>query len=125
MIKKMSKCIIVLLIVTMFAALASNIVYAGTMGQALTSVDADMTTGASTKISHVMGTLMTMVRVIGVTVAVVMLLVIAMKYMMAAPGEKAEMKKSMTAYIVGAVVLFAVTGILTIISDFADVIKAS
>ena len=39
--------------------------------------------------------------------------------MSAAPEEKAEFKKSATAFIVGAVVLFASTNILGIISDFA------
>ena len=42
--------------------------------------------------------------------------------MSAAPGEKAEIKKSAVVYVVGAIVLFAVTGLLTIIEKFATVI---
>jgi hypothetical protein len=52
-----------------------------------------------------------------------MLLTVAMKYMSAAPGDKADIKKSAVAYVVGAIVLFAVTGILTIIEQFAVVIR--
>ncbi len=48
-----------------------------------------------------------------------MLLVVAMKYMTAAPGEKADIKKSAVAYVVGAITLFAVTGILGIIEEFS------
>jgi hypothetical protein len=43
-----------------------------------------------------------------------------MKYMMAAPGDKAEIKKSAVIYVVGAIVLFAVGGILSIIQKFAE-----
>ena len=49
-----------------------------------------------------------------------MIVVLAMKYMMAAPGEKAEIKKHAVVYIVGAVVLFASSGLLGIIQDFAS-----
>ena len=52
-----------------------------------------------------------------------LLLTVAMKYMSSAPGDKADIKKSAVAYVVGAIVLFAVTGILTIIEQFAVVIK--
>ena len=46
--------------------------------------------------------------------------------MYSAPGDRAEIKKHAVVYIVGAVVLFASSGILGIIKDFADKnVKAS
>ena len=48
-----------------------------------------------------------------------MLAVLAMKYMSAAPGEKATIKKHAAVYIVGAIVLFGAAGILNIIETFA------
>ncbi len=59
------------------------------------------------------------VQVIGVAVAVIMLIVLAIKYISAAPNDKAEIKKHAVVYVVGAVVLFAATGILEIIKGFA------
>ena len=47
-------------------------------------------------------------------------MIIAMKYMSAAPGDKAEIKKSATIYVTGAVILFASAGILNIISEFSN-----
>ena len=55
--------------------------------------------------------------------AVVMLLALAMKYMISAPSEKADIKKSATVYIVGAIVLFGVSGILSIIENFSSAIN--
>ena len=48
-----------------------------------------------------------------------MLTYVAIKYMSAAPSEKADFKKSATGFVVGAVVLFATTNILGVIADFA------
>ena len=44
----------------------------------------------------------------------------AMKYMMASPDGKAEIKKTAAQYIVGAVILFGAAGILKIIQLLAN-----
>ena len=49
-----------------------------------------------------------------------MLIVLAMKYMTAAPSERASIKKSAIMYVIGAVVMFAAAGILGIIQNFAN-----
>lgn len=81
------------------------------------------TTNTTDKINPIIATIITAIRVVGVAIAIVMLLVIAMKYMVSAPGDRAEIKKSATVYIVGACVLFGVTQLLAIISKFAFSIK--
>lgn len=69
-------------------------------------------------------TIISAVRIVGVTVAIVMLLVIAMKYMASAPGDRADIKKHAVAYVIGAVILFGVSGILGILVEIAGAIKA-
>ena len=73
-------------------------------------------TGAVTNIA---GSVITIARVICAAVAVAMLAILGMKYMTAAPSEKADIKKHAVVYIVGAIVMFACTGILGIIQKFA------
>ena len=48
-----------------------------------------------------------------------MLIVLAIKYISAAPNDKAEIKKHAVVYVVGAVILFGATVILEIIKNFA------
>jgi len=67
--------------------------------------------------------IITITQVIGVGVAVIMLIVLGMKYMTASVGERAEIKKHMVVYVVGAVVLFAASGILEIIKRFSDMVN--
>ena len=80
-------------------------------------------TDTTNKVNKITGTVITSIRIIGIAVAIVMLLTVAMKYMTAAPGDKADIKKSAIQYVVGAIVLFGVVGILEIINTFSSGIK--
>ena len=69
--------------------------------------------------TNVVGTIVNTIRLVGTGIAIIMIIYVAIKYMSAAPSEKADFKKSATAYVVGAVVLFASTNILGILAEFA------
>lgn len=86
--------------------------------------DSDKIEGVTDKVESIGGTVISVIRIVSVTIAIVMLLVIAMRYMIAAPGERADLKKHAVAYIVGAFILFGVTGILTILVEFSKEISA-
>ena len=68
--------------------------------------------GASTSFQNIIGAIITIVQIIGTGVAIIMLIVLAIKYISAAPGDKAEIKKHAVVYVVGAIVLLSATGIL-------------
>ena len=80
-------------------------------------------TKTTTVAETITGQILSVVQVIGVAVAVIMLIVLAIKYISAAPNDKAEIKKHAVVYIVGAVVLFAAAGILEMIKGFATTIN--
>lgn len=79
--------------------------------------------GAVTSARNIAGSVISVAKVICAGIAIIMLSVIAMKYMLAAPSEKADIKKHAVVYVVGAVVMFAATGILEIIQSFASVLE--
>lgn len=124
MIKKGIKIITIFVLVFCIMASICNISsnatdFGSTMLGELNNVEKEKQTDASNSVNNIVASVITIARIVGVTVAIVMILAVAMKYMSAAPGEKADIKKSAVVYVVGAIVLFAVTGILTIISKFA------
>ncbi len=80
--------------------------------------------GAASSINRIIGSILTIVQVVGCGVAVIMLIVLAIKYISAAPGDKADIKKHAVVYVVGAVVLFAASGILQIVKNFAGNVHA-
>lgn len=128
MLKKNLKKIAVILVVLAIVLSVCNCIYAAessTMGALITDLDAGKPGDeTASKVNDVVTIVITIARIAGATVAIVMLLVVAMKYMTAAPGEKADIKKSAVVYVVGAVILFAVTGILGMINTFASGISA-
>ena len=59
-------------------------------------------------------------RTIGSAVSVIVLMVIGIKYMMGSVEEKAEYKKTMTPYVIGAFMVFGITNIIAIIIDIVQ-----
>lgn len=80
---------------------------------------ANESNGAVTSANNIAGAVISVAKVICAGVAIIMITVIAMKYMLAAPSEKADIKKHAVVYIVGAIIMFAATAILQIIQNFA------
>ena len=74
-------------------------------------------------VNKLAGTAITVTQVIAIGIAIIMLIVLAMKYMTSAPGDKATIKKHAVVYIVGAFTMFAATGILELIRKFAGIIS--
>lgn len=68
-------------------------------------------------IKKILATVLDVVRLVGAAVAVVMLMTIAAKYMIASSGDRADIKKYAFNYVIGAIILFAASSILTIIRD--------
>lgn len=76
--------------------------------------------GVTNTMNSVIGTVITIARIASVAIAIVVLLVIGMRYMVASPGDRADIKKHAVAYVIGAFILFGVSGILTILTTFAE-----
>ena len=58
-----------------------------------------------------------------IVIAVIVLLVIGIKYMIGSASEKAEYKKTMIPYVVGAVLVFAGTSLVKVIYSLATAVK--
>lgn len=126
MAKKVMKMIAIMLIASMVVAVCSQAVLAVDDGTSLTQFDGKTdNSGASDSAQNIIGALITIVQIIGTGVAIIMLIVLAIKYISAAPGDKADIKKHAVVYVVGAIVLFAATGILQIIKSFSSNISAN
>ena len=81
------------------------------------------TVTATSGILKLGGQIVAVVRTVGVLVAVVILLILGIKYMMGSAEEKADYKKSMIPYLVGAVLIFAASTITGIVYDMANALN--
>ncbi|MBR6033616.1 MAG: hypothetical protein IKP28_02605 [Clostridia bacterium] len=125
MTKKMAKALSILLVAALMLGIAATPVLASaTLEWNSIAITSDTSGNTATAAKNISGQIIGVVQVIGVAVAVIMLIVLAIKYISAAPNDKAEIKKHAVVYVVGAVVLFAASGILEIIKNFANQVKA-
>lgn len=126
MTKKVMKIVAILLTVAVIASLATCVLATGEDGIDLHAFDGKTdNSGAGTSITNIIGALINIIQIIGSGVAIIMLIVLAIKYISAAPGDKADIKKHAVVYVVGAIVLFAATGILQIIKNFSKNVNAA
>jgi hypothetical protein len=126
----MTKKLISMLVIALLVCSLAVTVFAGGVNQdtakSVNQFDSlGDNSGASTSFQNIIGAIITIVQIIGTGVAIIMLIVLAIKYISAAPGDKAEIKKHAVVYVVGAIVLFAATGILGIVKNFASNISAA
>ena len=63
---------------------------------------------------------MGILQAVGIIAAVIILMVLGIKYMMGSAEEKAEYKKTMIPYVIGAVLLFGATTIANAVYKFAN-----
>lgn len=78
----------------------------------------DDATGATT-IKNIGNTIIGIIQIIGTITSVLVLAILGIKYMLGSAEERAEYKKSMTPYLIGAVMVFAITNLLGIIAPIA------
>lgn len=119
--KYVRKIAMVLLICLISISVCSNLSFAAydMMGVINNQAGATANSDVINPVTNIAKSVITIARVICAAVAVAMLAILGMKYMTSAPSEKADIKKHAIVYVVGAVVMFACTGILGIIQKFA------
>ena len=71
------------------------------------------------KIQDIGGIAITVTRVIAMGIGLSMLIILGIKYMTSAPSDKAQIIKHAWVYFVGAFIMFASSGIITLIAETA------
>lgn len=65
------------------------------------------------------GIILNAMRFAGAGIALIALIIIAMKYLTSSPGEKADYKKNLIVYVIGGVGMFSVGSLLGMIEEFS------
>lgn len=112
---KKNKLLIIFIIATMIISI-SSIVLGDFSGRIKSNNRLSSTSEVADKFNQVIG----IIQVIAVGIAVITLIALAIKFMVASAGEKAEIKKHVVVYVTGAVLLFGASGILQIFKLFGE-----
>ena len=112
---KLSKVLSIVSLIVVLLFVATNFVYAIDPA----SISGTTVSGTS-KITSLGNKIVTLIQTVGSVVAVVILFVFGIKYMMGSTEEKAEYKKTLLPYIIGAVLIFAAVNIAGFVFDWAN-----
>ena len=126
---KTLKIVSTLLMVTLLTVMLSNVVMASgkTSGMNAGSIASSLTgttTPAQSSVTNIGNQIIGIITTVGVVVAVVVLLVLGIKYMMGSASEKAEYKKTMIPYLVGAILIFGASAITKVVVSIGSGISA-
>ena len=117
--KKAVKVVSILLLVAMILAVSSTFVQAA--GNNVTGPEGVLNSmknpnySDSGEITSLGQRIVGIIQIVGVVIAVVVVLVIGIKYLIGSAEEKAEYKKTMIPYLVGAVLVFAGATIVNVV----------
>ena len=117
--KKTVKIISTLLLVVMLVTSIAGTVFADSTTDVFDKLKGDGKVETSS-LTTVGNNVVTIINVVGIVIAVIILLIIGIKYMIGSASEKAEYKKTMIPYIVGAVLIFAGTSLVRVIYSLAN-----
>lgn len=121
--KKAIKIVNILLVAMMIVMTFSTVVMATSGKPTPDSIIGEMdkaTGGTDTGIATIGGNIVNMLTTAGIVIAVIVLLILGIKYMMGSASEKAEYKKTMIPYLVGAVLVFGASAIAKAIANVAS-----
>lgn len=113
--KKTVKIIFTILMTIMLMSSVYSIVFAAIDPNSIINNVSNTNSIGTGELTTIGGKIVNVIQVVGILVAIVVILVIGIKYMTGSVEQKAEYKKTMIPYVVGAVLLVAGTSIVKII----------
>lgn len=113
--KKAYKVLSVLMIVLMVVATCTNV-----FALSIDSINATapLEGDVNAKMGSIGSTILTIVTNVGIILSVVMIAIMGIKYMMESSEGKAEYKKNMMPYLVGALCVFGASTIAKVVTEF-------
>lgn len=115
---KTMKILTTIATILLIISMGASIVCATDIGGVAINPKTD--TEGTSDIADIGNTIMGLIQVAGIVIAVIILMVLGIKYMMGSAEEKAEYKKTMIPYIVGAILIFAASTIANAVYKFAN-----
>ena len=104
--------VVTLISSTSFATVYDSVKMTGTLSSGAAS--------AKTSVTKITSAVLTTIRYAGSGIALIMLTIIFIKYILSAASERAEIKKNLIPYTIGAVVLFAASNLVSILQNVAN-----
>ena len=112
---KLNKALITVLCFAIVATISATV-----LATQIGDVSISPTTPTDDTYVNVGNSVIGIIQVVGIIISVVCLMVLGIKYMMGSASEKAEYKKTMIPYLVGAILIFGASAITKVVVGLAQ-----
>ena len=93
-------------------------VFAAVSGSDITgSFSGTSNPNGSANLRKIIGIALNVVKIVCLGIAIIMITMLAIKYMTSSPEAKADIKKSAMTYFIGAIIMFGASGIINILQE--------
>ena len=117
--KKLIQIFTILMIVIALCSISVSVFAEGITPSSINGTSkGDSATAKVTGIKTIGNNIVKILQTVGVVLSVIILIVLGIKYMMGSAEEKAEYKKSMMPYVIGAALIFAASALAQVIYNF-------
>lgn len=104
--------------------LVSTSVFATSDSVTPDTIKGKINTSDTESVQTIGGRIIGIVQVVGNIVAIAMIIVLGIKYMMGSAEEKAEYKKTLFPYFIGAILIFAASNLAQMVYNWASTVNA-
>lgn len=117
--KTIVRILTVVLLAIMLVSTGLTVVNAANVTIPIDQVKGDTTSDIAKGVNNIGGTILGVLQVAAAVIAVIVLVVLAIKYIMASPNDKADLKNEVILVVIGAVLIFGGANVLTwVVSSF-------
>lgn len=117
--KKILKILTIIIYILFITCIISN-TYATNISNTFKGSLGELKANDITSVEKILINILAVIRTVGMFIAVGILMVIACKYIVASAGDRADIKKYAISYIIGAIILFATSGIAQILQKLIE-----
>lgn len=120
--KKYTKILLILLLSVFLVSIVANESFSVGSSDAIDAMDKMANTDLNDdtgKLGGIINAVIGLIQVAGTGISMIMVTVLGIRYLMAAPNDKADVKKQIAPLVIGAVILFAAVNLVDIIANMA------
>lgn len=118
--KKVVRFLIILMISIFVISISLEVLATSSAISAMNGMAGATVEDGTGKIGKILNSIIGIIQVAGTGISMIMVTLLGIKYIMAAPSDKADVKKQIAPLVIGAIILFASVNLVGIIADVAD-----
>ena len=110
----------ILIITILLISISTNVFATGNAITAMNGMSGATLEDGTGKLGDILNAAIGLIQVAGTGISMIMVTMLGIKYILAAPSDKADVKKQIAPIVIGAIILFASVNLVGIVAKIAD-----